>query len=274
MIELCYLEDVNAIRYALDGSGYGSPATTTKVTTGCPLVAGREKCKGYELVRDLDFNDANSYSSKTNKIEYTVDNYEDSADRGWQPIGDFINTFNSIFEGNGHTISNLMINRPNTDHVGLFGFTSDSSQISNIGLLNVDVGGRHEVGSLVSRNRGSIANSYAIGSVDGDSNVGGLVGGNNGSIVNSYARGSATVDISDAGGLVGFNASSGSIADSYAIGSVSVSTNTASIAAGLVGFNYSGRIVNSYAAGFIDATGDNVGGLCGLCFGSTNIKNS
>ena len=291
LIELCYLEDVNAMRHALDGSGYGFPATTTKVTTGCPLVEGREKCRGYELVRDLDFNNANSYSSKTNKIEYTVDNYEDSADNGWQPIGDFINTFNSIFEGNGHTISNLTINRSRTDHVGLFGFTGDSSKISNIGLLNVDVDGRDVIGSLAGRNNGSIANSYAIGSVEGNSNVGGLVdgndgsnvggsnvgglvGGNNGSIVNSYARGSATVAISDVGGLVGFNTSIGSIENSYAISSVSAPTNTASIAAGLVSFNNSGRIENSYAAGFIDATGDNVGGLCGLCFGSTNIKNS
>ena len=150
LIELCYLEDVNAMRHVLDGSGYQSSSIATKVTTGCPLVEGSEKCKGYELVRDLDFNDDASYSSPTNIIKWTTG-------KGWQPIGYYTDeddneSFVSIFEGNGHIIFNLTINRSDTNDVGLFGFTGGSSKISNIGLLNVDIDGKNRVGGLVGRN--------------------------------------------------------------------------------------------------------------------------
>ena len=35
LIEICYLEDLNAIRYQLDGSGYKTNTTATKITNGC-----------------------------------------------------------------------------------------------------------------------------------------------------------------------------------------------------------------------------------------------
>ena len=127
LIEICDIEGLNAIRYQLDGTGYRTSTDTTKITTGCKAGG----CNGYELVRDLDFNDDASYSSTANKVIYTVDDYEDSADSGWQPIGYYTDDgdddndyqlFNSLFEGNGHTISNLMINRSDADYaVGLFG---------------------------------------------------------------------------------------------------------------------------------------------------------
>ena len=46
------------MRYQLDGSGYRASTTAKKVTTGC--AAGG--CKGYELTRDLDFNDEGNIS--------------------------------------------------------------------------------------------------------------------------------------------------------------------------------------------------------------------
>ena len=194
LIEICDLEGLDAIRYQPDGTGYRTSADTTKITTGCKAGG----CNGYELVRDLDFNDGASYSSTANKVIYTVDDYEDSADSGWQPIGYYTDDgdddndepFNSLFEGNGHTISNLMINRSDVDYaVGLFAYTGGSSEISNIGLLNVDIYGYWDVGGVVGRNDGSIANSYATGAIDGGVYVGGLVGRNTGSIANSYATG-------------------------------------------------------------------------------------
>ena len=161
LIELCHLEDVDAMRHQPDGSGYkeSDDDDDDKITTGCKSGG----CIGYELVRDLDFDDDDSYeSTSTNNVKVNWTTGE-----GWQPIGTSSENFNSIFEGNGHTISNLMINKPNTDDVGLFGKTSDSSKISNIGLLNVQIDGNFHVGGLVGQNNGSIANSYATGSVAG-----------------------------------------------------------------------------------------------------------
>ena len=239
LIEICSLEGLNAIRYQPDGTGYKTNTDTAKVTIGCPA----DGCKGYELTTDLDLS--------------AVDN--------WLPI----NAFTSIFEGNGHTISNLKINRRNTDEVGLFGYVKRSSEIRNISLLNVDIKGDGDVGSLVGSNYGGrIANSYATGSVNGgDDSVGGLVGWNNGNIANSYAVGSVNGASDYVGGLVGWNFA-GNIANSYAIGSIA---GWGWYVGGLVGWNFAGSITSSYAAGPVDGSG-NVGGLVGRNDG--NIANS
>ena len=114
LIEICYLEDLNAIRYQLDGSGYQTSATATKITNGC-AEGGAEVCIGYELMRDLDFAANDSYvNAASNRAAWTVDNFNNANDDGWDPIGAFGDTecgtggrncFSSIFEGNGKRIS-------------------------------------------------------------------------------------------------------------------------------------------------------------------------
>ena len=131
LIEICNLEGLNAMRYQLDGTGYRPSSSTMKITLGCPAIG----CKGYELTRDLDFNDDASYSSTANKITWTTGT-------GWQPVGNSSsNAFNAKFNGNDHTISNLMINRSDVLNVGLFGRVALQSKIINIGLLNINVTG-------------------------------------------------------------------------------------------------------------------------------------
>ena len=125
-------------------------------------------------MRDLDFTDTGSYRSPAKQSEYTVADWSNSNDTGWSPIGDY----NALFEGNGHTISNLMINRPNADDVGLFGsLVGTTVKFFNIGLLNVKINGAYNTGGLVGYfEEGTIKNSYASGSVAGNEFVGGLVG--------------------------------------------------------------------------------------------------
>ena len=243
LIEICSLEGLNAIRYQADGTGYRASIDIAKITIGCPA----DGCKGYELTRDLDFLDDAGYRSTSNKVAWTVDDYEDSGDTGWQPIGNNTNPFRGIFEGNGHTVSNLKINRPNTRWVGLFGYINESAKIKNIGLLNVDIKGNLHVGGLVGQNHfSSVANSYATGSVSGNLRVGGLVGFSYfGSVANSYATGSVVGDSHSIGGLVG-GSYFGSIANSYATGSVVGDLRVG----GLVGSNKS-SIANSYATGSV-----------------------
>jgi hypothetical protein len=120
------------------------------------------------------------------------------------PIGNSSSKFNGTFDGQGYKLTNLYINRPSTDHVGLFGFTGSGSEIKDVGLEEVDVRGDNAVGGLVSVNDGRITNSYSSGSVSGTWMVGGLVGVNDGPITNSYSTGSVSGD-DDVGGLVGWN---------------------------------------------------------------------
>jgi len=133
---------------------------------------------------------------------------------GFVPIGDGSNQFSGSFDGLGHTIDGLTINRPSMDCVGLFG-NVDGATLQNIGLTSATITGRNIVGGLVGYHSSStISNSYTTGSVRGISFVGGFVGFSNGSSIdNSYAAVSVS-GTNDVGGLVGYQFSS-SITHSY-----------------------------------------------------------
>ena len=68
---------------------------------------------------------------------------------GWEPIGNGTNRFFGNFDGNGHTIENLYINRPETNNIGLFGYLGDQGILENVALLDVTVNGYDRVGSLI-----------------------------------------------------------------------------------------------------------------------------
>ena len=197
---------------------------------------------------------------------------------GFAPIGtfdelDFSKGFTGSFDGQGHTIAHLTIRRNTTDYVGLFGFASYGSNISNVGMTDVEITGNEAAGGLVGDNDGAISNSYATGSVRGTKYVGGLVGINyDGRISNSYATASASGS-SSVGGLVGDNRSS--ITNSYATGSAS----GFQYVGGLVGDNSRdgtviGTISHSYATGSVFGFDTTVGGLVGANSNSSTISNS
>ncbi|MCX7066998.1 MAG: filamentous hemagglutinin N-terminal domain-containing protein [Methylococcales bacterium] len=191
--------------------------------------------------------------------------------QGFTPIGS-TGSFTGKFDGLGHTITGLTINRLAQNIVGLFGVILGGS-VSNVGLLGGSVIGQNNVGGLVGQNiGGSINNAYVKVSVSGTNNVGGLVGLNtggtlmiggsgNGNITNVYATGSVS-GTSSVGGLVGSNSSSGIITNAYATGSVTGASNVG----GLVGNNGfiigSSIITNAYATGSVTGA-SNVGGLVG-----------
>ena len=257
LIDIYTLEDLDAMRYQLDGRAYQPDENAEPLMRGCP----QQVCKGYELMRSLDFNVADSY--RDNPVDTTW-----TTSTGWQPIGSDANRFSGLFEGNGHTISNLYMNR-DTGGLGLFAVLHANGRIQNVGLLEVEVEGTESsIGSLVGESHGSIINSYAMGNVSGaGDDIGGLVGINisPGSIINSYATGLASGDDS-VGGLVG--ESHGSIINSYATGMVIGDSNVG----GLVGINISpGSIINSYATGLVSGNSD-VGGLIGGNNGSVTAS--
>ncbi len=116
-------------------------------------------------------------------------------------------SFVGYFDGDGYTISNLYINRPTFENVGLFGDIA-SSTVVNVVLLNVNITGQEYVGGLIGHNLWShIENTSTSGSVTGQDYVGGLVGQNDDSvdtIISSHS--SAGVEgSSNVGGLVGTN---------------------------------------------------------------------
>ena len=154
---------------------------------------------------------------------------------GFSPIGNNPNYFNGIYNGNGYIISNLFIDRPSTDYIGLFGFT-DHADISNLGIVNVDITGDDYIGSLVGNTQhlSSVTNCYSTGSVSGDSRVGGLVGYNyNTTIMNCYSAANVIGTTSYIGGLIGYNVYYTTVTNCYSTGSVSGNSSIG----GLIGAN-------------------------------------
>ena len=177
--------------------------------------------------------------------------------KGWQPIVfrtyGFAGTAGRVlglegtFDGQGHEIRDLFINRPDEDFVGLFG--SAYGVIKDIGVVNATVTGRGTysysggVGALVAANAGLVSNCYSTGNVSGRSSVGGLVGGNSGLVSNCYSTGNVSGD-SCVGGLVGENGALCIVTSSYSTASVSGSAEVGA----LVGDN-AGTVSNSYCTG-------------------------
>jgi len=197
-----------------------------------------------------------SHVALTNNIDASgTANWNGGA--GFVPIGDWSNRYTGSFDGQGHSINDLTINRPNTDYVGLFGVIA-ASQISNIGLTNATITGQLGVGGLVGQglNNSRISHSSAQGDFSAYLNGGGLAGNFDGTIEHSHSVG--TVDASEiSGGLVGRLV--GQISDSYSTASVK-----GDFGGGLVGIMNGGQISRSYATGQVkkDIFGP-IGGLIG-----------
>ncbi|MGK0215454.1 MAG: hypothetical protein ACI9NA_000560 [Gammaproteobacteria bacterium] len=269
LIDISSLEQLNAIRYNLAGTGRTLVDGGDSDSSGCPatVIDGVMQlvCIGYELTTNLDFD------SNADGVMDANDAYWNGGE-GWMPIGSSSVPFTSIFDGNGHQIRNLYIDRSNTDYIGLFGAISgESAQLRNIGLTGelMQVLGDDYVGGLsgYAKNAAMIEQSYVTGAVTGDWYVGGLVGYLNASVINnSYVTGAVTGDYY-VGGLTGGSYNASAINNSFASGAVTGN----SFVGGLVGYSSSSTINSSFATGAV--IGDSyVGGLTG--YSNSTVTNS
>lgn len=186
---------------------------------------------------------------------------------GWEPIGTSDAPFTGGFDGKGHSIVNLLINRSDQDYIGLFGNASNA-QFSNLSL-QVNITGKSQVGGLVGNlEPGAIMAVHIHGSVIG---TGHTVGGLAGRIREVPISSSHTIAVvsggsetygggADIGGLVGNVQNDSSIGDCSAQGSTS---GTAFRIGGLAGDLWASTLHNSYATGNVLGR-ENVGGLIGL----------
>jgi hypothetical protein len=209
----------------------------------------------------------------------------------WAPIAGngSSDIFTGQYDGDGHSITGLEINRGGNDDIGLFGHIGRGGVIKNVKLVTATVVGGRGTGALVGRVTGDqstrIEYCSAIGTVEGDAATGGLVGSNNSYITNNGAAESfrpviygcyANVNVSlrtgasitnmiKFGGMAGCN-QKGMISNSYSRGSVTVNHASAARIGGFAGcVEKRGVIVNSYSTGAVSGTGaSNVGGFLGM----------
>ena len=94
---------------------------------------------------------------------------------GWEPIGTSSSPFTGSLEGQGYAISGLIINRPEQNFLGLFGYVNEA-KISDLILDSFEVTGNRFIGALAGEITGGgidnigIMNSY----LDAEGEVGGL----------------------------------------------------------------------------------------------------
>jgi filamentous hemagglutinin family protein len=241
-------------------TSYTAPTSYASGFTGATPTAYM-LVNSIQNLQAMNQNFAGSYALGKDLDAGVTSNWNSGA--GFNPIGSSSTPFTGIFNGNGHTISDLKINRPSTEEIGLFGYLEDTALVSNVGLVRPVITGHTYVGGLAGYNFGAIISNTSIldGSITGiDGQVGGLVGINWAGDI-SYSKSSAVVSSlthsDEVGGLVGSNVYSGTINRSFSTGSV----NGGFHVGGLVGHN-NGDITNSYSTAAVSGFG-NVGGLVG-----------
>ena len=141
LIDVDSLAKLIAIRWEMDGNGAADDSANAASYAASPNPEDGMGCPetrtSYELEVDLDFHADGSGAADSG------DPYWDEG-KGWRPIGglenaDYDTGFNATFDGGGHTISNLFINREWTSgdewagyRVALFGVATKRSAISNL----------------------------------------------------------------------------------------------------------------------------------------------
>jgi hypothetical protein len=200
---------------------------------------------------------------------------------GFQSIGGAEDTYSNSnyytgqFDGLGHVISGLTINRPSQHYIGLFGKATGGARIAHVGLRDVSFVGNTNVGGLLGLGHtATIERSHVTGSVTGADYVGGILGRDvlpvssvtlrnvwssadvtgtvPGTGVNSWSGGVA-------GGLIGMG---GRVYDSYATGNVRGGNQVG----GLIGVGLASTINNAYFSGTVGiyaGTSIGVGGIMG-----------
>lgn len=204
--------------------------------------------------------------------------------------------FQGVFDGNGFSVYNLVIQEPVQDAIGLFSYVDDiNAFILNVTLVDPNILGQGYVGALVGvLGSGSVSNCHVengkvrgtdskigglvarsqggnfsdcsyIGIVSGLGTVGGLVGGQFGyqgqvrNLSNCRAEGTVLGTGQLIGGLIGR-----STANMYRCVSTA-DVNGWGKVGGLVGDYYLGTIEESHATGDVFCQSDRAGGLIGMC---------
>ena len=217
-----------------------------------PLTEEEAIQQGYTIIKTADELQAinNNLSGK-----YILMSDIDLSGIDWDMIGkidtntgDITEPFTGEFNGNGHVIKNLTINKPAGAYMGQF-----------CGLFTAVIGGTIENVGIENAN------------VNGGMFAGGLAGGlSDGNITNCYVSGSIMTDNAGAGGLVGYM-SLGQISDSYSQGSV-----YATCPGGFVGYIDGGTVNNCSTTSKVTGLlygGAFVGGTLNTIGASTIITN-
>ena len=180
----------------------------------------------------------------------------------WIPVGNSDRPYTGTFNGQGHTISGLFIDK-SEDYVGLFGYSEGN--IKNTSVAASYIKGDEYVGGLCGLAKyATIENCHNSGVVSGVMCIGGLCGKNQHGIVQSCSNKGKVISTDGiTGGIVGN--SYGTVENCFNESTIT-STATASRIGGICGqMTEKAPISNSYSVGTVNVTTETsyVGVICG-----------
>ena len=221
--------------------------------------------------------------------------WNDNGDGGFYGFAP-IQNFGGTLDGNNNTITNLYINRPAVDSLGLFGTSSQDVTIHDLTLVDENITGNNSVGGLFGyvNNGLTLTNVTTSGTISGHNGIGGLVGSfdiedtnsNPESVTLAHLQSTATVHGTDyvVGGLFGYiyaNRSSGSVSvsftdSSHTTGAVDGYAEVGGVVGELQIYNSSTDVSTNTFSGLSSdsAITTTAGGSAGGLFGYTNLNTS
>ena len=209
-----------------------------------------------------------------------------SSFKAWRPMGmadekgNLTGWYTGIFDGNGHSISGLYVNRDEAADdvhtwfkscIGLFGYYSGVTR--NLSVLDSYMRGKDCIGGICGYNDGgTIQNCYSAATVCGDSYIGGICGRSEGDsiIENCYNTGYVYGTTRSIGGICGDNYST--IESCYNIGIVNGEFNVGGIVGVSSGLGNTIWIKDCYNRGNVIGDTKDIGGIGGY-IGSSLVEN-
>lgn len=229
---LCISVMCSIISFAFKGSGTESdPYQIWDADDLYMIRTSPSSC--FKLMNDIDL------------TEWIKDNYPEA---GWAPIGDSNNMFTGIFDGDGHSITNLNITRT-TKNNALFGY-AEGATIKNLNIKCNINGDENTAGLVAIGDNVTITSCSVEGEIKGTGTIGSIIAYGQKVILSKCSFYGRIEGVSFTGGLVGLLHRS------------QYKTSSAS------------RITNCYVKGSVSATSDNVGGLIGAECGTNLYNNS
>lgn len=202
--------------------------------------------------------------------------------KGFNPIGGSDKPFTGTIDGfSGERvfgISNLTINRPKEDDVGLVGAagtSGNSADFVNLSLSNVSIKGRNNVGAIAGTLQyGShISWSNASGTVTGTESIGGFAGLVDNSSMWDISNSATVTGGTKAGGIAGTLTNSSTLTDVRNFGTISGTEDVGGIAGyvengtilgtGSAIYNYANTYNTGKVTGTTDTGGIDTGGIVG-----------
>ncbi|WP_312637291.1 GLUG motif-containing protein [Oscillibacter sp.] len=228
---------INATGKAFAGDG-------TSENTAFEITTAAELAKLADIINNdnsnTTYNASTVYYKLMNDIDLVPYGQGYDGGEGWVPIGNNSNPFQGQFNGAGHTITGLFINR-SADDQGLFGKIAGGAMVKGLGMVGASVSGSIYVGGVVGRIDGTVLNCYSTGSVSGGRHVGGVVGWVKGTVSNCYSTGSVSGS-NYVGGVAG-----------YAEGSAGTVANCAALNPSVKGENGVGRVAGTVSGGQVQS---------------------